>query len=50
VIANRHNGGIIVGFCDGHAKLYPEGFKANDPKNAVYQLFFKAKELGYLKP
>ena len=42
----RHSKGIVVGFCDGHAKYVPTDFTPADCGNAVIKGFYEAIALG----
>ncbi|MHB9109905.1 MAG: DUF4190 domain-containing protein [Armatimonadota bacterium] len=45
---SRHSGGIVVTYCDGHAKYWSEGY-LDDPGNEVYRAFEGAQEAGLMK-
>jgi len=42
----RHSKGIVVGFCDGHAKYVPTDFVAGDCGNPVIKGFYECITLG----
>ena len=42
----RHSKGVIVGYCDGHAKYVPKDFNETDMGNAVTRAFYQANALG----
>jgi hypothetical protein len=46
---NRHHHGLVLGYCDGHARFVPEGYVDGDANNAVYSAIYAPAQFGFMK-
>jgi len=46
---SRHSRGIVVSYCDGHAKYIQDNLASADESSEVYRIFYRPREEGWLK-